>query len=101
MTEIVHVVLVEWAEPTRTAAADAEALVDQHLGSIPGVIEVQRGAAVRSEGLEDGLQWGLYVRFDSRASLDAYGPHPDHIPVADFLTSHARRLIVFDLAASD
>jgi hypothetical protein len=100
MTGIVHVVLVEWEFLPQERAASVNSIVDDHLGSIPGIIDVQRGAPAYSAGLEDGLHWALYVRFDSRKSLDAYWPHPDHLAVAEFINAHSRRVIVFDLAAS-
>jgi hypothetical protein len=34
--------------------------------------------------------------FIDRASLDAYGPHPDHKPVAALVRATFERVVVFD-----
>lgn len=98
--QIVHVVLVRWAA---TAPPDVAGLVDGAVGpvrdTIPGVLEVAHGPSVSVEGLEQGYDYGLYVRFADAAARDAYLPHPAHAPVADLITTHADTFVVFDLHA--
>jgi len=97
MTEVVHVVLVEWADGADPA--EAEALVDERLPGIPGVLSVARGASVSTEGLESGFDWALVIRFAGAEAVAAYLPHPDHVVVGQHLGDHADRIVVFDVAA--
>jgi hypothetical protein len=95
MSEIVHVVLVEWRDGADPAAADA--LVDRHLVPLPGVLTVDRGRSVSTEGLESGFDWALVIRFADEGALAAYLPHPDHVVVGQHLQANSSRLVVFDL----
>lgn len=97
MSEIVHVVLVEWREGVDPAVADA--LVDRHLAPLPGVLTIDRGPSVSTEGLESGYDWALVIRFADAAALAAYLPHPEHVIVGQHLQGSSARLVVFDLAA--
>lgn len=97
MGQLVHVVLVEWADGVD--AAEAEALVDANLRPLPGVLVLDRGPSISGEGLEGGFDWALVIRFESEQALAAYLPHPDHVVVGRHLQAHSSRLVVFDLAA--
>jgi len=52
-------------------------------GQISGIVDLQAGHnfCERSQGFEVGLS----VRFEDKASLEAYGPHPKHQEVVAFL----------------
>jgi hypothetical protein len=100
MTQLVHVVLLEWAESAADAAAEAGELVDRNLRALPGVLSLDRGPSVSGEGLEQGFDWALVIRFADEQSLADYLPHPDHQVVGRYLGEHSARLVVFDLAAS-
>ena len=97
MSQIVHVVLIEWHAGADPAAA--EALVDRNLRPLPGVLTLERGPSVSTEGLESGFDWALVIRFADEDALAAYLPHPDHVVVGRHLQEHAARLVVFDVAA--
>lgn len=97
MTQVVHVVLVEWTSPD--PGSEADALVDRRLRSLPGVLAVDRGPSVSTEGLESGFDWALVIRFADRRALADYLPHPDHQVVGRYLQQHSARLVVFDVAA--
>lgn len=99
MSEVLHVVLVRWSGDGDTAAARATAdqLVEEHLTTIPGVVEVAHGTSVSPEGLEQGFDWALVVRFADAAARDAYLPHPAHQPVAAHLQRRSDAVVVFDL----
>jgi hypothetical protein len=101
MAQLVHVVLVDWAEtaPADVAAA-ATALVDRHLTPLPGIVSLDRGGSVSGEGLESGFEWALVIRFADERALADYLPHPEHQVVGGFLQEHAARLVVFDLASA-
>ncbi len=97
-TEVLHVVLAEWNDGVDETAR-ATTMSDEHLTTIDGVLSVSSGPTVSGEGLEGGFDWMLVVRFRDRAALDAYLPHPEHMPVAGFLRDSAARVVVFDIAA--
>lgn len=98
--EIVHVVLIRWAA---TAPPDVTDRMEQAVAAVrthvPGVLEAAHGPGVSTEGLEQGYEYGLYVRFADAAARDAYLPHPVHRPLADLIGANAEALLVFDLAA--
>jgi hypothetical protein len=97
MPEIIHVVLVEWNGDHAESERRATELAREHLPRIDGVTSVESGASVSSEGLEGRFDWMLVVRFQDRAALDGYLPHPDHRPVAEFLGAASANLVVFDI----
>ena len=99
---VTHVVLAEWAGDESAAVDTAELarLIDTHLARIAGVVAIDHGPSVSPEGLEGGFDWGMVVTFADTAARDAYLPHPEHAPVAEFLRAHARRVVVFDLLSS-
>ncbi|ROS53887.1 Dabb family protein [Frigoribacterium sp. PhB118] len=98
--EIVHVVLVEWAEGAPADVAEqASRLSTEHLTGIDGVLSVSSGGSVSPEELEAGLDWMLVVRFRDAAARDGYLPHPSHQPVASYLGDASARVVVFDVAA--
>jgi hypothetical protein len=100
MTQLVHVVLVDWsAEGADDPATTATGLVDRHLAGLPGIVTLDRGPSVSGEGLENGFDWALVIRFESEQALADYLSHPDHQVVGGYLQAHAARLVVFDLAA--
>ena len=98
-TQIVHVVLLRWGPSTPpdvlTRFDDAVRSVRD---AIPGVVEASHGPSVSVEHLEQGYDYGLYVRFADADARDAYLPHPTHRPLADLITTHAETFLVFDLA---
>ena len=100
MAEIVHVVLVEWAADAPTdIAQQVDEAVERYLPPLPGVLTVDHGGKAGSEGLEDGFDWALVIRFASEQALADYLPHPDHRIVGGMLQAGSSRLVVFDVAA--
>jgi len=96
VTGTTHVVLVEW-DGADGRAADADALVREHLPRIDGVESVRSGESVSTEGLEGGFDWMLVVRFRDRSALAGYLPHEEHQPVAAFIQGASARVVVFDV----
>ena len=45
----------------------------------------------------DGLTHGFTMDFQDRASLVAYGPHPEHAPVAALVRATFPRIVVLDI----
>ena len=98
--QIVHVVLLRWSPTTPPGVLDRfDEAVRAVRAQIPGVVEAAHGPSVSVEHLEQGYDYGLYVRFVDAAARDAYLPHPAHRPLADLITTHADTFLVFDLPA--
>lgn len=93
-----HVVLVSW-KAGRAAAAEevVRPAIRAFRGTIPGIESTVEGHSSSPEGLEDGLDYGFVITFDSPASRDAYLPDPRHVVVADAIREHAERVVVFDV----
>ncbi len=91
-----HVVLIKWkegADPHAISAALEGLKRLRH--QIPGIVDLSCGEnfCIRSQG----FQCGLVVRFQDRAALEAYGPHPAHQDVVlNLLTPIREDLIAVD-----
>jgi hypothetical protein len=96
MAGVTHVVLVEW-DGDEGHGARADELSAEHLVRIDGVESVRSGPSISTEGLEGGFDWMLVVRFRDRDALQAYLPHPEHRPVAEFIGAGSSRVVVFDV----
>lgn len=96
MAGVTHVVLVEW-DGDEGQAARADELCAEHLVGIDGVESVRSGPSISTEGLEGGFDWMLVVRFRDRDALQAYLPHAEHRPVAEFIGAGSARVVVFDV----
>jgi hypothetical protein len=84
-----HIVLVKFAETTtveqlKEVVKRFKAL-EQHL---EGVIDIQAG--INFSEKNQGYQVVLTTRFESKAALEAYGPHPEHQAVAAFIREVGR-----------
>jgi hypothetical protein len=100
VAEIVHVVLIDWAEDAPDDVVQrVEAAVDANLRGLPGVLTLDRGGSVSPEGLESGFDWALVIRFADEQALADYLPHPDHVVVGSMLQRSSSRLVVFDIAS--
>ncbi|WP_165068962.1 Dabb family protein [Marisediminicola senii] len=100
MTEISHVVLVQWSQ---AATPDARSEIARQLlafpAGIPGIVSVVEGVSASPEQLERGFEYGFIVRFESADARDAYLPHPVHVELADLIGANAENVLVFDIAA--
>jgi Stress responsive A/B Barrel Domain len=79
-----HIVLLKFS--TKTTKEQKEELIRRTLelkNVIPGILDIQQGFnfSNRSQGYEIGLT----VRFEDKASLDNYGPHPTHQEIVGYL----------------
>jgi len=86
---IEHIVLFRW---TDTATQEAKDKVMTELrklkNKIPGIVDLSCGANFCDRA--KGYEHGLVVRFNDRAALQAYGPHPDHQRVVQELITPIR-----------
>lgn len=79
-----HIVLIKFSP--ETTKEQKEELIRRTLQlktMIPGIMDIQQGFnfSNRSQGYEIGLT----VRFEDKASLDNYGPHPAHQEIVNYL----------------
>src|SRR5213078_2117262 len=66
------------------------------VGPIPGLLDCHWGANVAPVERRDGFTHGFSMDFTDRASLEAYGPHPQHRVVAAKVRATFERVVVFD-----
>ncbi|MDR4947637.1 Dabb family protein [Neobacillus cucumis] len=81
---IEHIVLLKFS--SETTEVQKQELIRRTLqlkNVIPGIVDIQQGYnfSNRSQGFEIGLT----VRFEDKASLENYGPHPEHQAVFSYL----------------
>jgi hypothetical protein len=66
------------------------------VGNISGLLEMEHGPYDSDEGLDDGFTHGFIMTFDSLKSRDSYLPHPIHEKVKALVVPNLERVIVFD-----
>lgn len=82
--EVIHMVLFKWKEGTASEAAQKAMEGLRGLeNKIPGILELSCGENFSDRS--QGFQCALLVRFENRAALDVYGPHPAHQEVVQTL----------------
>lgn len=60
-----------------------KALLDGCANIVPGILKFE--AVLAQPGLEATYDVVLYSEFESRAALDAYQDHPDHVAIKPFI----------------
>ncbi|GGD46698.1 Dabb family protein [Paenibacillus nasutitermitis] len=64
---------------------------------VPGIVELTAGMNVTEETENiHGYTLGLRVTFDSRESLQQYGPHPKHQQFVSMLDGIVEKVVVID-----
>ncbi|EOA03145.1 hypothetical protein HFRIS_018898 [Herbaspirillum frisingense GSF30] len=58
-------------------------LLDSCANVVPGILKFE--AVLAQPGLEASYDVVLYSEFESKAALDAYQDHPDHIAIKPFI----------------
>lgn len=84
-----HTVLVKFADTT--TQEQLQEVVDRFKAlrsHLTGVVDLQAG--INFSDKNQGYQVVLYVRFEDRAALEAYGPNPNHQAVAAFIRESGR-----------
>jgi hypothetical protein len=66
------------------------------VGRIPGLIDCRWGRNIAPEDRRAGFTHGFSMDFLDQASLDAYGPNPQHTVVAARVRDTFERVVVFD-----
>lgn len=63
--------------------------------SVPGIVDLSVGRTFTPERGQ-GYTYALVVRFQDRAALAAYLPHPRHVPVKEYAGEICESLLVMD-----
>jgi hypothetical protein len=66
-----------------TNARKMKALLDSCIDLVPGMLKFE--AVLAQPGLEATYDVLLYSEFASKAALDAYQEHPDHVAIKPFI----------------
>ena len=66
------------------------------VGVVPGLVDFHWGGNFAPVERRDGFSHGFSMDFVDRASLDAYGPHPQHVVAAARVRATFARIVVFD-----
>jgi hypothetical protein len=92
-----HVLLLEpRAAATPQAIEACRQGILSLVGRIPGLIDAHWGENLAEPARREGFTCGFSMDFQDRASLDAYGPNPDHKPVAVLVRGTFERILVLD-----
>ncbi|ASU38644.1 stress responsive protein [Herbaspirillum sp. meg3] len=82
--------IVMWKLKDQAEGADKAAnarkmkeLLDGCANLVPGILKFE--AALAQPGLEATYDVVLYSEFESKAALDAYQDHPDHVAIKPFI----------------
>lgn len=63
--------------------------------SVPGIVDLSVGRTFTPERGQ-GYTVGLVVRFRDREGLAAYGPHPNHLPVKEYVAQVCESSLAID-----
>jgi hypothetical protein len=92
-----HVLLLQPRTGITPQAIDAcRMALTSLVGRIPGLLDCKRGENIAPAERRDGFTHGFSMDFVDQASLEAYGPHPEHRPVASVVRATFERIVVFD-----
>jgi hypothetical protein len=80
-----------------TNALKLKALLDSCAKLVPGILKFE--AVIAQPGLEATYDLVLYSEFASRAALDAYQNHPDHVKIKPFFAAvrEARQCMDYEI----
>ena len=80
----IHVFAFRWKTGVTEEQKEKVAVEIRKLqGQIPGLLETYVGKNFSTKG--QGYEFGVVMKFVDRAALDAYGPHPVHQQLLDWL----------------
>lgn len=63
-------------------------------GKIEGMVSLSAGESFTDR--HKGYTIGLVTRFVDKAAFEKYGPHPEHVPVKEYLTQICEDVIAVD-----
>jgi hypothetical protein len=94
-----HILLLKpRSDTTAQQLESARQAITGLVGRIPGLLNCHWGENFAPADRREGFHLGFSMDFADRASLEAYGPHPEHKAAAALVRAAVERVIVFDLA---
>lgn len=63
-------------------------------GKIEGIVSLSAGESFTDR--HQGYTVGLVVRFTDKEALERYGPHPEHVPVKEYVAEVCADVIAVD-----
>jgi hypothetical protein len=94
-----HILLLQQRPNTTAGEIDAcRAALTALVGVVPGLLDCHRGHPIAPEERRGGFTHGFTMDFVDRASLDGYGPHPQHQIASAKVRATFERIVVFDFA---
>lgn len=90
-----HIVLFKM-KPESTTEQKAELIrrLRDLAGKIEGIVSLSAGESFTDR--HKGYKVGLVVRFVDKDALDRYGPHPEHVPVKEYVARVCEDVIAVD-----
>jgi Stress responsive A/B Barrel Domain len=92
-----HVLLLQPAPHAEPEAIEAcRRAITGLVGRIPGLSNCHWGENFAPPERRDGFTHAFSMDFVDRQSLDAYAPHPEHLPAAKLVRATFERIVVLD-----
>jgi hypothetical protein len=94
-----HILLLEPRPDTTLAAIEGcRDALGALVGRVAGLLDCHWGENLGPPERRAGFTHGFTMDFVDRASLDAYGPHPEHRVAAAMVRATFERIVVLDIA---
>ena len=85
------------AEQKRTQAVEIKKALEALNGRIPGLLKLEVG--IDFSATDESADVALYSEFESRAALEVYARHPDHVAVLPIVKAARSERRVVDYEA--
>jgi hypothetical protein len=81
---VVHIVMFKFKEENRQAnLIQARQMLEELMGAVPTLRSMDVGLNFAQE--DRAMDLSIITTFESRAGLEAYAVHPEHLKVIDFI----------------
>lgn len=92
-----HILLLKPNPDTTPEAIEAcRAALAALVGVIPGLVDFHWGPNLAAAERHAGHSFGFSMDFRDRQSLEAYGPHPEHVKAASLVRKSFAPALVLD-----
>jgi hypothetical protein len=97
---VVHIVMFKFKEENRQAnLIQAKQMLENLMGAVPTLRSMDVGMNFAKE--ERAMDLSIITTFESKAGLEAYAVHPEHLKVVDFIKQVVEYSKVVDYERSD
>jgi len=81
---VVHIVMFKFKEENKQAnLIQAKQMLEELIGAVPTLRSMDVGLNFAKE--DRAMDMSIITTFESRAGLEAYAVHPEHLKVVDFI----------------